>query len=162
MKIFQALCFCLACHARDIPPPPADNALPAWSAIKGSAEVGRMFRCGPATPKAVWSDRGCIILPANFSEARHERVTWDVKMALDLRMAKGVQFDFFSEDLSPFTYFSLYFRSGKGWYHATFTPDRQGVWQRIVIDKSEIKNVEGQVSGWGEVDTLRISGWRLR
>lgn len=163
MKIFQALCFCLACHARDIPPPPpADNALPAWSAIKGSAEVGRMFRPGPATPNAVWSDRGCIILPANFSEARHERVTWDVKMNIDLRTAKGVQFDFFCEDLSPFTSFSLYFRSGGGWYHATFMPDRQGVWQRIVIDKSEIKNVEGQVSGWGEVDTLRISGWRLR
>lgn len=161
--ILSLLSVCLICQAREIPSPPAaDNVLRVWSAIKGPADVARMFRPGPDTPNAVWSDRGCIILPANFSAARHDRVTWDIKMDLDLRTAKGVQFDFFSEDLRPFTSFSLYFRSGKGWYPATFAPDRQGVWQRIVINKSDIQRTEGSVAGWGEVDTVRISGWRLR
>ncbi|MDD4101194.1 MAG: family 10 glycosylhydrolase [Kiritimatiellae bacterium] len=161
--ILLALGLGLNCCGIDIDSPPtAGHLLPAWGAIKSPSDVERLFRSGQDTPKAIWSDRGFVILPVNFSEARHQRVTWDIKLDIDLRMAKGVQFDFFCRDPRPFSSFSLYFRSGKGWYHGEFTPERKGVWQRIIINKSDMQRTEGHVAGWGEVDTMRISGWRLR
>ena len=151
------------CLGNDIAvPPQADHVLPAWGSINGPADVDRLFAPGQDTPKAIWSEKGYVVLPVNFSKARHARVTWDVKISIDLLTAKGVQFDFFCKDIAPFSSFSLYFHSGKGWYHGRFTPEHQGVWQRIVIDKSDVRNVDGAVGGWGEVDTVRISGWRLR
>ncbi len=113
------------------------------------------------TPPAAWVDAGFVRLPVNFAGTRHERVSWDIKIKADLRLAKGLQFDFYCRDLSPFASFSVYFRSGNGWYHASFSPDRVGVWQRIIVDKSDTR-IEGQGLGWGAIDTVRLSGWRCR
>lgn len=153
----------MTCMAADMPPvPQANNVLPAWRAINSQADIGRLFVPGAETPQAVWSESGCVTLPVNFTAAHHGRVFWDAKLALDLRLAKGIQFDFFCQNIAAISSFSLYFRSGKGWYHGTFMPDREGAWQRIVIDKSEIKKAEGVVTGWGQIDAVRIAGWRQR
>jgi uncharacterized lipoprotein YddW (UPF0748 family) len=102
-----------------------------------------------------------VRLPVNFAGTRHERVSWDLRVKADLRLARGLQFDFYCRDLAPFSSFSLYFRSGGGWYHASFCPEKAGAWQRIVVDKADTR-IEGQGAGWGAVDTLRLSGWRGR
>ncbi len=100
-------------------------------------------------------------MPVNFAGTRHERVSWDFQVKADLRLAKGVRFDFYCGDLTPFAGFSFYFRSGGGWYSASFSPEQTGGWQRITVNKADTRN-EGQPAGWGAVDTLRISGWRGR
>ena len=45
----------------------------------------------------------------NITETRHERVSWDFIAKADLRLAKGVSFDFYCADLTPFASFSFYF-----------------------------------------------------
>jgi uncharacterized lipoprotein YddW (UPF0748 family) len=127
--------------------------------VTDTAAAQRLFKSMSETPKAEYAGSGCVRLPVNFSGTRHERVSWDIGVKADLRRSRGIQFDFYCRDLAPFASFSLYFRSGGSWYHATFGPEQAGVWQRIVIDKSDTR-IEGKGAGWGAVDTLRLSGWR--
>jgi uncharacterized lipoprotein YddW (UPF0748 family) len=149
-------------RAQEIPAPPeAGRVFAEWRAARDDAAVKRLFAPMGGTPQAEWDSAGYVRLPVNFAGTRHERVSWDIKVKADLRMSRGVQFDFFCRELEPFTSFSLYFRSGGGWYHASFCPDRAGAWQRIVVDKADTRT-EGACAGWGAVDTLRLSGWRGR
>jgi len=148
--------------AQEIPPPPAaGRVFPEWQSVRDTAGVQRLLQPMAGSPQADWAAAGYVRLPVNFSGTRHERVSWDIKIKADLRGSRGIQFDFFCRELEPLTAFSLYFRSGGGWYHASFCPDRVGAWQRIVIDKADTR-IEGPGAGWGAVDTLRLSGWRGR
>lgn len=162
---FAAFCFLVgaaAVWAREIPAPPAaGEVFPAWRALDGQAAVQALIKAMPGSPRAAWAEAGYVRLPVNFAGTRHERVSWDIAVKTDLRLAKGVQFDFYCADLAPFASFSLYFRSGGGWYHASFSPERVGAWHRIVIDKADTR-IEGGGAGWGQVDTVRVSGWRCR
>ena len=108
-----------------------------------------------------WAARtnGVLTLKANFAKTGAARTIWDIPLACDLRARSGIQFDFWCDDLRPFTAFSCYFQSGKGWYHGTFSPEQSGVWQRVVVRKAET-HVEDSPTGWGEISHLRISGWR--
>lgn len=146
--------------AQEIPAPPAGGEVfPEWQAAADTASAQKLFAPMLGTPKVERSEKGYVRLPVNFAGTRHERVSWDLGMRVDLRKSRGVQFDFFCRDLSAFSSFSLYFRSGGGWYHASFCPEKAGEWQRIVINKADART-ETQGSGWGAVDTLRLSGWR--
>ncbi len=148
--------------AQEIPTPPkADAAFPEWRALTDTAAAQNLFAPMDETPPAEWGPAGYVRLPVNFAGTHHERVSWDIRVRADLRLASGVQFDFYCRELEPFSSFSLYFRSGGGWYHASFSPEKAGVWQRIVVDKSDTR-IEGAGAGWGAVDTLRLSGWRCR
>ena len=149
--------------AQEIPAPPkGEECFAEWRGASDAAALKKLFVPMDGTPPAEWSGAGYVRLPANFKGTRHERVSWDIKIKADLRGAKGIQFDFFCRDLAPFTSFSLYFRSGGGWYHASFCPDRAGVWQRIVVDKADTRLDGSGAAGWAAVDTLRLSGWRCR
>ena len=162
MKRYLALVLAMAGFgfAQEIPPPPlGDAAFPEWRAVTDTASARRLLAPMDGTPQAERAAAGYVRLPVNFAGTRHERVSWDIGVKADLRSSRGIQFDFYCRDLAPFSSFSLYFRSGGGWYHATFSPEEQGVWQRIVIDKADTR-IEGKGAGWGAVDTLRLSGWR--
>lgn len=151
---------CGMAAAQEIPAPPQGGRVFAeWQAVRDQAALRKLCEPMNGTPQAEWADAGYVRLPVNFVGTRHERVSWDIKVKADLRGSRGVQFDFFCRDLKPFSSFSLYFHSGKGWYHASFCPEREGGWQRIVIDKADART-ETPGAGWGEVDTLRLSGWR--
>lgn len=149
--------------AQEIPPPPqADSKpFPEWRALTDTAAAQKMFAPMSGTLPAEWAAGGYVRLPVNFVGTRHERVSWDIRVKADLRLARGVQFDFFCRDLAPFSSFSLYFQSGGGWYHANFSPEKSGAWQRIVVDKADTR-IEGPGGGWGKVDAIRLSGWRSR
>ena len=165
MRTFLAACFLVLSWsgmAQEIPPPPkAVETLPEWRTITDTAAAQKLFAPMDETPQVERAAAGYVRLPVNFASTRRERVSWDIRVKADLRLASGVQFDFYCRDLAPFSSFSLYFRSGGGWYHASFSPEKAGVWQRIVVDKADTRS-EGQGAGWGAVDTLRISGWRCR
>lgn len=146
--------------AQEIPAPPTGGeAFPEWQAMADTAAAQRLFSPMSETPKAERVAAGYVRLPVNFAGTRHERVSWDVKVKADLRRSRGIQFDFYCADLAPFSSFSVYFHSGGGWYHASFSPEKAGAWQRIVVDKADTR-IEGKGAGWGAVDAIRLSGWR--
>jgi uncharacterized lipoprotein YddW (UPF0748 family) len=62
-------------------------------------------------------------------------------------------------DASPVSYFSIYFQSGEGWYHAVFYPESATGWNTISIDKTEM-TTEGKPAGWGQIKAVRVSAWR--
>ena len=121
----------------------------AWQPMAGGKEVS-LVEIGGAK---------ALRMPCNFKGAKIERASWDRQMRLDLTMCKGVQFLFYCPDASPVSHFSFYFRSGQGWYAGGFDAPAPTGWSAIRIDKGTIRT-EGQPSGWGEVDAIRISAWR--
>ncbi|MBT3286718.1 MAG: family 10 glycosylhydrolase [Victivallales bacterium] len=100
-----------------------------------------------------------VRLPVNFVGTDHDRASWDVQVTTDLSVAQGIEFDFYSPDSSPVSSLAVYFRSGDGWYSARFGVERDGEWQRVLIDKSAT-GTEGEPAGWSQVDAIRICGWR--
>lgn len=100
-----------------------------------------------------------LTLKAPFAKTGAARTIWDIPLVCDLRARPGIQFDFWCDDLRPFSGFSCYFKSGKGWYHGSFSPEEAGKWQRVVVRKAETR-VEDTPDGWGEITHIRISGWR--
>jgi uncharacterized lipoprotein YddW (UPF0748 family) len=116
---------------------------------------------GQTTPAsaAVVDGRRVLRLTCNFAGAKIERASWDRAVSLDLGSARGVQFRIRCLEASPVSYFSIYFQSGEGWYHATFYPESSTDWNTITIDKAEA-TVEGKPAGWGHIKTIRISAWR--
>ncbi len=159
---FCAALFLLSGCACEKPIPAAPAAgeakvLAAWSALTNAVALKNVLRATTATLPAA----GVVALSVDFSNTRHPpaRVTWDFKIPCDLRAGSGIQFDFYCEDLSQFSSFSCYFKSGEGWYHGTFSPEENGVWQRVAVRKAQC-GVEGKPEGWGRISTVRISGWR--
>jgi len=100
-----------------------------------------------------------VRLPINFVGTDHDRASWDVQVKADLSVAQGIEFDFYSPDSSPIGNLVVYFRSGNGWYSAGFGVERDGEWERVLIDKSAT-GTEGEPAGWSQVDAIRVSAWR--
>jgi uncharacterized lipoprotein YddW (UPF0748 family) len=144
----------------EIPAPPEaeGRVFEDWGRIR---DTGSARAAISGTAPVEWAEGGAVRLPVRFVGRDVERASWDIEIDADLRMAKGVQFDFYCGDLSPFSHFSFYFHSGKGWYSASFQPGQAGAWQHVVIDKASTR-VEGEPAGWGAVDKVRVSGWRGR
>ena len=103
--------------------------------------------------------REMLRMPCVFEGVETERAVWDWYGRLDLTRSQGVQFHFYSPDTSPVSYFSMYLRSGEGWYHMAFGAGAPGQWTTIVFDKSAT-SMEGRPAGWGSIDLVRIAAWR--
>ncbi len=120
-----------------------------WSPMGGSQVV---------SPAYVGGKSACR-MPCNFQGTGIGRASWDHPVQQDLAMCRGVRFLFYCADPSPVAYFSLYLRSGAGWYRATFDAPVVGQWTPIEVSKEDM-GIEGQPEGWSKIDTLRISAWR--
>ena len=146
-----------------IPPAPSVEEpavpYPHWMTLDTEAAVAARVHPMKGTEQARLLAPGALELPVRFAGNPVERANWDIQIPLDLRIAEGIRFDFYCKDLSPFSGFTLYFKSGNGWYNATFSPEVAGIWNRITVSKAEA-SVEGQTAGWGAVSALRFSGWR--
>jgi uncharacterized lipoprotein YddW (UPF0748 family) len=121
----------------------------AWKPMGGSATAS----------VALLEGRKALRLPCNFASTRIERASWDQPLKLDLASCRGIRFNVLCRDASPVSYFSIYFQSGEGWYHAAFFPESASGWNTISIDKTEM-TTEGKPAGWGQIKTVRISAWR--
>ena len=60
-----------------------------------------------------------IRLEAGFATNRAERVYQDVPLDGGMANADGLEFDFRCDDLMAFSSFTVYFKSGAGWYAST-------------------------------------------
>ncbi|MBP5319446.1 MAG: family 10 glycosylhydrolase [Kiritimatiellae bacterium] len=143
-----------------LPPPPGPDGIstpfPQWMALGDSAEaIWPMRGTEPARRLAP----GAFELPVRFAGNEVERASWDFRLPLDLRVAEGVQFDFYCGDPSPFSGFSVYFKSGNGWYNVGFAPVVTGIWHRVSVSKADAFQEE-RVEGWGGISAIRLSGWR--
>jgi len=86
------------------------------------------------------------------------RNSWDFKLNLDMSKASGICFRFRCDNLSGVETFCFHFRSGSGWYNATFVPSATSDWQTIRIVK-EMTSVDGAVLGWGDIRGFRFAAW---
>lgn len=116
---------------------------------------------GETAPVAVerMDGRKVLRMRCNFKGTKIGRASWDRAVNLDLTTCQGLQFKLLCGDVSPISHFSLYLRSGDGWYHVTFAPELATAWNTIRIDKSKT-TVEGSPAGWGKIQTIRLSAWR--
>ena len=135
------------------------RVLPAWAALTNAAAVKAAVSAGESTRPAEFLAPGAVKLPVDFTAAPVARASWDVKLPCDLRARPGIEFDFICGDLTQFTSFSCYLRSGNGWYSASFAPEEDKVWTHVRIPKGQFRT-EGVVEGWEKISTMRISGWR--
>jgi uncharacterized lipoprotein YddW (UPF0748 family) len=124
-------------------------AATAWQSMAGTAKL----------QAAALTGHQVLRLPCNFAGTKIERASWDRRVKLDLASSRGVQFKVLCRDPSPVSYFSIYFQSGEGWYHAAFFPESSTDWNTIEIDKTAM-TVEGEPGGWSQIRTVRISAWR--
>ncbi len=144
----------------DIPAAGEVRVLPAWAALTNAAAVKAAFSTGESTWQAEFLAPGAVRLPVDFTGTpKAARASWDVKLPCDLRAAPGLQFDFVCGDLTQFTSFSCYLKSGNGWYSAPFAPEDDSVWTHVKISKGQFRS-EGSPEGWENISIMRISGWR--
>jgi uncharacterized lipoprotein YddW (UPF0748 family) len=142
-------------------PAPSGTVFPEFQ-FRNSQQAQALFK--PMTGSQPVSlvaagDRQWVRLPVNFAGTDHDRASWDIQIKADLSVAQGIAFDFFSPNSSPIAGLAVYFRSGEGWYRASFGLERDGEWEHILIDKSAT-STEGEPAGWGQIDTIRVSAWR--
>jgi len=120
-----------------------------WNPMSGSPEV----------TVATVDGKQALRMACSFQDSRIERASWDRKVSLDLSGRKGVRFYFRSEGVSSVGSFSIYFRSGGGWYNVAFDAPGTAGWGVAEILKKNAR-LEGTPGGWGKIDLIRISAWR--
>ena len=153
--------FACACELAlpDVPAAGDVRVLPAWSALTNPAAVKAALSADESTRPAEFLAPGAVKLPVDFTAASVARASWDVKLPCDLRARPAIEFDFVCGDLTQFTSFTCYLRSGNGWYSGSFAPEEDKTWTHVRIPKGHFRT-EGVVEGWEKISTMRISGWR--
>ncbi|MBT7055524.1 MAG: family 10 glycosylhydrolase, partial [Lentisphaerae bacterium] len=162
LSLILAVCLGHLVLGGPVPAPPAAEGLfPEFNLADTAAAQALFDPMDGSLPVTLGRvGQGAFVrLPVNLAGADHERASWDMRITADLAVARGIQFDFYCEDSRSIASFALYFRSGDGWFRTGFSPEKDGQWQRIVIDKSTT-GTEGTPAGWGTIDTIRISAWR--
>ena len=162
LSVVLAVCVGIYSHAGPIPAPAAPGDLFPEFQLADSAAAQALFEPMEGSLPVSLEKVGAgafVRMPVNFVATDHDRSSWDVKVTADLAVARGIQFDFFCADSSPIASFVVYFHSGGGWYRTGFSPEKDGAWVHIVIDKSTT-GIEGSPAGWGSIDTIRVSAWR--
>ena len=129
--------------------PNARAARADWKPMPGSAPV-EVVRAGKRT---------VLKLPCKFVGSDAERASWDTDVEFDAARCQGLRLRFSCADTSPVAQFSIYLRSGNGWYSTTLAASETPGWMRVTVDKAGART-EGKPAGWSKIDGIRISAWR--
>ncbi|NQU25117.1 MAG: hypothetical protein HQ567_27845, partial [Candidatus Nealsonbacteria bacterium] len=88
------------------------------------------------------------------------RTIVDRRVALDLAAAGEFTLQVAADAPEALAHWTLYFRSGNGWYGANGSLHRTG-WQTLHFSKASFRT-EGTPAGWHKIDGVRIAAWRGR
>ncbi len=122
----------------------------AWFSA-GSAPAVTMEASG------IWGNDSVMILTCDFA-TRESRCYWDRSAALKLASYTDFALEVFAPDPGAISAFTLYFRSGSGWYGASAAITVSG-WQTLRFSRSEFI-AEGTPAGWDRIEGIRLSPWK--
>lgn len=149
-------------RAGEIPPVPETSYTVMDDLAYDSATARRLWTpMSQTAPVSVVQLRHgtALKMPCNFEGTTIERASWDRDIDLDMAFARGMRFLYYCPNAQPIASFSLYFRSGNGWYRGHFPVTSTTDWVPVEILKEDM-GIEGQPAGWSQVDRIRISAWR--
>jgi len=86
-----------------------------------------------------------------------ERSVYDRSVELNLSRFGQFTLDYYVDDPKPVGGFTLYFRSGEGWYGAGFSGEKG--WNEITLLKSAFRT-EDTPAGWDKITGFRLSQWK--
>jgi uncharacterized lipoprotein YddW (UPF0748 family) len=121
----------------------------AWAAV--SAPPVNMATSGD------WGTGQVMTCTCDFA-TRSTRCYWDRTVGLNLAMFTDFALEVYAPDPGAISSFTLYFRSGSGWYGCSAALTQTG-WQTLRFSKNSFIP-EGTPSGWGLIDGIRLSPWK--
>jgi uncharacterized lipoprotein YddW (UPF0748 family) len=131
-------------------------------AYTNTAAARQSWIAGSAPPVAMatsgeWGADQVMTLTCDFA-VRNGRCYWDRTVGLNLSDFTDFALEVFAPDPGAISGFTLYFRSGGGWYGAAASLGQTG-WQTLRFSKDAFI-VEGTPSGWDHIDGIRLSPWK--
>ena len=165
--VFVALLSCTAFQSFAQVPKiePVGSFIAEWRDLAtGKTTAEKLIKPQFGTAPVMKYKSGYVALPVNFEGTDFDRACWDLPVNVDMRMSKGLSFDFFCTDLSSFVSFTLYLHADGRWISTKFSPEVEGGWSHILIRKNSFK-VDmggGNVSSFDHINRIRISGWRAK
>jgi len=115
---------------------------------------------GPPVSMATSGDWGTdqvMTLTCDFA-VRNDRCYWDRTVSLNLAAFTDFALEVFAPDPGAISSFTLYFRSGAGWYDGSASFSQAG-WQTLRFSKANFI-LEGTPAGWDKIDGIRLSPWK--
>lgn len=128
--------------------PSAEAAREAWTPAEGAEPAGLFERDGGTA----------LRMNADFTNEGPRRSVYDRDVELDLSRWGRFSFDMYIDTPGLFRSFTIYFRSGAGWYGAGAGIGRQG-WNRVELSRADFK-AEDTPAGWHRIDGIRLAAWR--
>jgi uncharacterized lipoprotein YddW (UPF0748 family) len=110
----------------------------------------------PLAEAASSGDRSAIRFRCNLT-AQAERCYWDTTVSLNLIRFGRLTLEVFADNADAIRNGSLYFRSGDGWYGASF-PVLGGP-QTVRLSRGDFRP-EGSPTGWNAIDGVRFGFWK--
>lgn len=104
-----------------------------------------------------WGSGPLMTLPCDFA-TRASRCYWDRTAMFKLGAYTDFEFEVYAPDPGAISAFTLYFKSGGGWYGASAMLQQTG-WQKVRFRKSAFI-AEGNPSGWDSISGIRLSPWK--
>ncbi len=104
-----------------------------------------------------WSFNRVMKLPCDFT-TRSNRCYWDRAVTLDLSAYTDFALEVDAPDPSAISWFTLYFKSGAGWYAASAEFTAPGS-QTLRFSKASF-TTEGSPAGWNQITGIRFSPWK--
>ncbi len=104
-----------------------------------------------------WGSEHVMLLPCDFA-TRPSRCYWTRSVALQLATATDIALEIFAPDPAAISAFTLYFRSGAGWFGARVSLTQPG-WQTLRFSIADF-GTEGTPAGWNQIDGIRLSPWK--
>ena len=131
----------------------------------GDAQAARrVWTAGERTPPVnIAEDGGLPVLQVTAPFATNpnlRRTVIDRRVALDLAAPGEFTLQVAADSPEALAHWTLYFRSGDGWYAANGSLHRTG-WQTLHFSKASFR-IEGTPTGWHKIDGIRIAAWRGR
>jgi uncharacterized lipoprotein YddW (UPF0748 family) len=115
---------------------------------------------GPAVRMATsgeWGTDQVMMVMCDFA-TRNSRCIWDRTVAMNLASYVEFELEVFAPNPGAISSFTLYFRSGAGWYGASATLKQSG-WQTLRFAAGDFIP-EGAPAGWSQIDGIRLSPWK--